>query len=73
MQPRYPRFYNLTVRTTNMAGASAVCNVIVHVLDRNDNAPVFTQSLFRGEITESAPIASLVIAALANETTNDHR
>lgn len=56
-----------------MAGASATCQAIVHVLDRNDNAPVFTQLVFRGEIAESAPIASLVIATMGNETTSDHR
>lgn len=56
-----------------MAGASATCSAIVHVLDRNDNAPVFMQPAFSGEIAESAPIASLVIATLGNETTSDHR
>lgn len=54
-----------------MASASATCSAIVHILDRNDNAPYFTQPIFKGEIPESAPIASLVIAV--NETNNDHR
>lgn len=52
----------MTVRTTNMASASATCYAIVHVLDRNDNAPFFVQQLFKGIIAESAPITSLVIA-----------
>lgn len=68
------RFYNLTIRSTNMASASASCHALIHVLDRNDNAPTFTQPIFRGEIAESAPIASLVIATVGNETiTSDHR
>lgn len=68
------RFYNLTIRTTNMASASATCSALIHVLDLNDNAPAFTQPIFRGEIAESAPIASLVIASMANgTTTSDHR
>lgn len=52
-----------------MASASATCSAIIHVLDRNDNAPYFTQPLFKGEIPESAPIASLVIAV--NDTSLD--
>lgn len=55
------KFYNLTVSATNMAGASAVCNVIVHVLDRNDNAPRFLQAIYSGEISEGASIGSLVL------------
>ncbi|KAK0095182.1 hypothetical protein PV326_009029, partial [Microctonus aethiopoides] len=55
------KFYNLTVSATNMAGAVAMCNVIVHVLDRNDNAPRFLQATYNGEISESATIGSLVL------------
>ena len=55
------KFYNLTVAATNMAGATALCNVIVHVLDRNDNAPRFLQALYSGEISEGASIGSLVL------------
>ncbi|XP_024879658.1 fat-like cadherin-related tumor suppressor homolog isoform X4 [Temnothorax curvispinosus] len=55
------KFYNLTVLATNMAGASATCNVIVHVLDRNDNAPRFLQAQYSGEISEGASIGSLVL------------
>lgn len=52
-----------------MASASATCYAIVHVLDRNDNAPFFVQQLFKGIIAESAPITSLVIAV--NDTITD--
>ncbi|XP_076646631.1 FAT atypical cadherin kugelei isoform X8 [Halictus rubicundus] len=55
------KFYNLTVAATNMADASATCNVIVHVLDRNDNAPRFLQATYSGEISEGASIGSLVL------------
>jgi protocadherin Fat 1/2/3 len=54
------KFYNLTVRATNMASASALCTVLVHILDRNDNAPYFEQNVYRGEVSESAAIGSLV-------------
>ncbi|XP_053978063.1 fat-like cadherin-related tumor suppressor homolog isoform X1 [Hylaeus volcanicus] len=55
------KFYNLTVAATNMAGAQASCNVIIHVLDRNDNAPRFLQATYSGEISEGASIGSLVL------------
>lgn len=45
-----------------MASISATSSAIIHILDRNDNAPYFTQHLYMGEITESAPIASLILA-----------
>jgi protocadherin Fat 1/2/3 len=35
--------------------------VIVHVLDRNDNAPRFTQSVYSGSVSEAAAIGSLVL------------
>lgn len=55
------KFYNLTIAATNMASAKAHCNVIVHVLDRNDNAPRFLQAAYSGEISEGATIGSLVL------------
>lgn len=53
-------FYNLTIRATNMAAKETTCNLIIQVLDRNDNNPSFEQAIYRGEISESAPIGSLV-------------
>lgn len=54
------KHYNLTINAMNMAGASAKCRLLIHVLDVNDNAPSFAQSLYRGIIVESAPTGSLV-------------
>lgn len=45
-----------------MASVSSISHAVVHVLDRNDNAPYFMQQLYTGEISEAAPVASLVIA-----------
>lgn len=53
-------FFNLTIRATNMAAKETTCNLIVQVLDKNDNNPHFEHSIYRGEISESAPIGSLV-------------
>ncbi|XP_065345647.1 fat-like cadherin-related tumor suppressor homolog isoform X4 [Cloeon dipterum] len=55
------KFYNITVEATNMAGVKAYCQVTVHVLDQNDNAPVFTQNLFVGSVSETAEIGALVL------------
>ena len=44
------KFYNLTISATSMAGASAQCSVIVHVLDRNDNPPHFVQAVYTGQV-----------------------
>jgi protocadherin Fat 1/2/3 len=37
--------------------------VIVHVLDRNDNAPRFTQPVYSGSVSEAAAIGSLVLTS----------
>ncbi|XP_024085354.1 fat-like cadherin-related tumor suppressor homolog [Cimex lectularius] len=48
------------VNPTTGAGAKAVCHVVVHLMDRNDNPPYFRETLYQGWINEGAPIASLV-------------
>ncbi|XP_011501552.1 PREDICTED: fat-like cadherin-related tumor suppressor homolog [Ceratosolen solmsi marchali] len=57
------KFYNLTITATSMAGASAHCSVIVHVLDKNDNAPRFIQAVYVGQVSEAANIGSLVFSS----------
>lgn len=53
-------FFNLTIRATNMASMESTCYVIIQVLDTNDNFPFFEYPIYRGEISEAAPIGSLV-------------
>uniref|UniRef100_A0A1Y1MVJ3 Fat-like cadherin-related tumor suppressor homolog n=1 Tax=Photinus pyralis TaxID=7054 RepID=A0A1Y1MVJ3_PHOPY len=55
------KYYNLSVTATNMASASTSCTVIVHILDKNDNAPQFLQANYSGVISEAAPINSLLL------------
>ncbi|XP_045469521.1 fat-like cadherin-related tumor suppressor homolog isoform X5 [Harmonia axyridis] len=55
------KLYNLTIVAVNMASASATCNVIIHILDKNDNAPQFVQANYSGVISESAAISSLIL------------
>lgn len=35
--------------------------MIVHVLDKNDNAPKFLQAIYSGVVSESAPVNSLIL------------
>lgn len=55
------KFYNLTIRATNMVGANSTTSVLVHVLDKNDNPPIFYHSEYRGEIIESSKVGSMVL------------
>nr|XP_049595203.1 protocadherin alpha-C2 [Syngnathus scovelli] len=40
---------------------SGTVSIIVHVLDNNDNAPLFDKSIYNVKIMENSPIGSLVI------------
>uniref|UniRef100_A0A4W5PG36 FAT atypical cadherin 1 n=1 Tax=Hucho hucho TaxID=62062 RepID=A0A4W5PG36_9TELE len=53
--------YRLTVQATNMAEMMNYVTVLIHLRDENDNSPVFTQTEFRGVVSESAPVNSMVL------------
>ncbi|XP_072318668.1 protocadherin Fat 1a [Eucyclogobius newberryi] len=53
--------YKLTVQATNMAGLSNNATLLIHLKDENDNAPIFIQNEFKGLISESAPVNSIVL------------
>ncbi|XP_029587754.1 protocadherin alpha-4 isoform X12 [Salmo trutta] len=46
---------------------SGTLEVIVHVLDNNDNAPVFTTSLYKTRMIENTPIGTTVITLNATD------
>ncbi len=54
-------FFNLTVTATNMVGAYAETTVMVHVIDENDNQPIFTQRAYVGNISEASLAGSVVL------------
>ncbi|XP_040829880.1 protocadherin gamma-A6-like [Ochotona curzoniae] len=46
---------------------SGVARILVTVLDANDNAPVFTQPVYRVSVPEDLPVGSLVLAVNATD------
>ncbi|XP_068176860.1 protocadherin Fat 1a isoform X1 [Antennarius striatus] len=53
--------YKLIIQGTNMAGLASNASLLIHLKDENDNAPVFLQREFKGLISESAPVNSIVL------------
>ena len=61
-------FYNLTVAASNSVGARAQAAVSIHVLDVNDNPPVFRTEEFEGAVSETADVGSLVFVDGTNRS-----
>lgn len=53
--------YKLVIQGTNMAGLASNATLLIHVKDENDNAPIFLQREFKGAVSESAPVNSVVL------------
>ncbi|KAM9741190.1 LOW QUALITY PROTEIN: protocadherin Fat 2 [Menidia menidia] len=53
--------YKLEVTASTTAGATSRTVVHVYLIDENDNAPVFRHREYSGQISESAPINSMVM------------
>ncbi|XP_071362567.1 protocadherin Fat 3 [Trachinotus anak] len=58
--------YFLVVQALSMAGMEASTTVIVQVGDVNDSPPVFQQIRYVGEISEAAPVNSVVLGGDGN-------
>ncbi|XP_023257382.1 protocadherin Fat 3-like [Seriola lalandi dorsalis] len=58
--------YFLVVQALSMAGMEASTSVIVQVGDVNDSPPVFQQIRYLGEISEAAPVNSVVLGKNGN-------
>ncbi|XP_071060789.1 protocadherin alpha-3-like [Pseudochaenichthys georgianus] len=46
---------------------SGTSQIVVHVLDNNDNVPIFSQTLYKTEIPENTPLGSIVITVNATD------
>ncbi|XP_030000800.1 protocadherin gamma-A11-like isoform X36 [Sphaeramia orbicularis] len=49
---------------------SGTMQILITVLDANDNAPVFTQPIFKASIKENAPVGTVVVTVTATDA--DH-
>ncbi|KAI4792810.1 hypothetical protein KUCAC02_033138 [Chaenocephalus aceratus] len=56
--------YKLKVTASTTAGASSNTVAFIYVIDENDNAPVFQQPRYLGQISESAHIDSMVMGEM---------
>ena len=61
--------YSLTIKAEDQGSPKkhALCEMKVRVLDRNDNDPVFSQALYRAEISENVAEGSSVITVTATD------
>ncbi|XP_045856204.1 protocadherin Fat 2 isoform X2 [Meles meles] len=53
--------YQLKIRGSNMAGAFTDVMALVYIIDENDNAPMFLKSIFVGQVSETAPLYSMIM------------
>ncbi|XP_018591317.2 protocadherin Fat 1a isoform X3 [Scleropages formosus] len=53
--------YRLVVQGTSMAGLASNTTLLIHLKDENDNAPVFMEREFKGVVSESAPVNTMVL------------
>ncbi|KAM8974291.1 protocadherin Fat 2 isoform 2-T2 [Pelodytes ibericus] len=53
-------FYQLRVRGNSSVGYNSETTVFIYVIDENDNAPVFSQTIYLGKISEDAVMDTMV-------------
>lgn len=51
----------LTVKATGKELLSAIATVTIHLLDINDNSPVFSQKIYSAVVSEDAKLESTVL------------
>ncbi|XP_064610099.1 protocadherin Fat 1-like isoform X2 [Liolophura sinensis] len=64
--------YNLTISVTDGVH-TAYCWLNVKVQDNNDNAPVFSQTLYIGQVSESAEVGTSVLEVTATDLDKDNK
>ena len=55
--------FNLSIRSSNILGAASNAYMLVHIMDVNDNAPRFLETVFFGHISEGAATDSMVLTS----------
>uniref|UniRef100_A0A8C6QNB5 FAT atypical cadherin 2 n=1 Tax=Nannospalax galili TaxID=1026970 RepID=A0A8C6QNB5_NANGA len=54
--------YELKIRGSNMAGAFTDVLLLIYIIDENDSAPTFLKPTFVGQVSEAAPLHSMILA-----------
>ncbi|XP_072251862.1 protocadherin alpha-2-like isoform X7 [Leuresthes tenuis] len=57
----------LTALDGGKPAKSGTLKIIVHVMDVNDNTPLFTQSLYKAQVTENAPFQTTIVIVTASD------
>ncbi|CAN2387309.1 Protocadherin Fat 2 [Pristimantis euphronides] len=52
--------YQLKIRSYSSLGFSSDTTVFIYIIDENDNTPVFSQTSYFGQVSEDAPVGSMV-------------
>lgn len=62
-------FYNLTIiaRDGGSPTLSDSCVITIHVLDENDNDPVFNQPSYSIEVTENSTVGKIILKIVATD------
>ncbi|XP_070819177.1 protocadherin alpha-3-like isoform X3 [Chaetodon trifascialis] len=57
----------LTALDGGKPARSGTLKIVVHVMDINDNAPVFSQTLYKAQVTENAPYQTSILTVTATD------
>jgi protocadherin Fat 1/2/3 len=59
--------YHLVVKASDGGGLYCTSDVYITVTDDNDNAPLFTQTVYTAQVSEDAEVNSLLVRVSAND------
>ncbi|XP_041845603.1 protocadherin alpha-2-like isoform X14 [Melanotaenia boesemani] len=57
----------LTALDGGKPAKSGTLKILIHVMDINDNSPIFSQSLYKARVTENAPLQTSILTVSATD------
>ncbi|XP_063731798.1 protocadherin alpha-4-like isoform X2 [Eleginops maclovinus] len=60
-------YLTLTALDGGKPARSGTLKIVVHVMDTNDNAPVFSKPLYKAQVTENAPFQTSILTVTATD------
>ena len=67
----HKKVYNLVIRATDGGGRYADMTVTIHVLDANDNEPIFNQSKYSASVNENITVGTTIVKVEATDRDSD--